>query len=189
MNILLDYRTKNGLTQDALAKELQPVCPGIDRVLISKIESGIVSPSPEAALYIERKTREKACAHAVDERKSQGRYIYQSSEKISQIGDFDPIEEIVLGALKVSSKDRPLTRSSLKDLTGLKDSRARDVIGRLRDRGVRVVGSAGTKGYWIAENENEYLAFRREYEKKAMTYLSRLKAMDNYTEGQTSMYE
>ena len=186
---LLDYRTEYDLTQTELAEELKPICPGIDRVLISKIEAGICAPTKEVELYIERKTREKPCAHRNIERKIESRYIYRPQEKIAQIDDFDPLEELVLGALKTATKERPFTRAALKDLTGMKDSRARDLIGRLRDRGYRVVGSAGTKGYWIAKDESEYIAFRREYERKAMTYLSRLKAMDGYTEGQTSMYE
>lgn len=184
MSLIHQYRQLKGITQRELADELQPIVPGIDRILISKMETGLCEPTPPMQEYLL-----KACAHADMERKSRGRYIYQLSEKNAEIGDFSPTEEMVLEALKECSKERPLTRSRLKDLTGMKDSRARDIIGRLRDRGVRVVGSAGTKGYWIAEGESEYLAFRKEYQNKAMTYLSRISAMDSYTEGQTSMYE
>lgn len=184
MSLILRYRQIKGITQKELADDLQSIVPGIDRILISKMETGLCEPSPLMREYLL-----KACAHADIERKSLNRQIGRLDKKDAEIGDFDPVEEIVLGALKVSSKHNPLTRAKLKDLTGMKDSRARDVIGRLRDKGYRVVGSAGTKGYWIAENESEYLAFRREYHDKAITYLSRISAMDNYTEGQTSMYE
>lgn len=189
MNMLLKYREENHLTQEALASELQPVCPGIDRVLISKIESGLCAPTDRVKSYIRHKTSEKACAHGVGERKSESRYIYHSQKNNAEIGDFSVLEETVLDALRSASKETPLTRNQLRELTGMKDSRARDVIGRLRDRGCRIVGSAGAKGYWIAESESDYLSFRREYERKALTFLSRIVAMDAYTEGQTSMYE
>ena len=90
----------------------------------------------------------------------------------------------VLEALKSASKDHPLTRSELKDITKLPDNASRDIIGALRDDGYRVVGSAGHKGYWLARTDEEYTAFRTEYYAKGMTYIRRVKAMDRYTDGQ-----
>lgn len=184
---LEEYRKANKLTQKQLAEELQEVCPGIDRVLISKIESGFCSPTEEVQIYLERKTSLKACTHADMERKNDCRYITHLSEKNAEIGDFSTEEQTVLDALKECSKENPLTRSALREILHYKDRAARRVIGDLRDKGVRVVGSGSTKGYYIAESESEYRAFRNEYHKKAMTYLNRISAMDRYTEGQVSM--
>lgn len=96
-------------------------------------------------------------------------------------------EELILSLIKKASEKHPVTRAELRDITGLKDSHVREVIGQLRDKGNRVVGVAGTKGYYIARSEKQYKAFRAEYEKKAMTYLKRLKAMDGQTEGQIEL--
>ena len=179
-----EYRLIKGLSQKQLADELADVFPGVDRTLLSKMECGLCAPTPLLQEYLE-----KACAHGDIERKSSGRVVGRLEKKVAEIDDFSPVEKIVLGALKESSKDHPLTRARLKELTNMKDRHARDVIGKLRDKGYRIVGSSGSKGYWIAETESEYTAFRREYQTKAMTYLERIKAMDAWTEGQMSMYE
>lgn len=185
---LKDYRTMRKITQWELADELSKVCPGIDRTLVSKIESGIVKPSREVEVYIE-----DMCAHYLTgsqshEKPSNGKSI-DRVKKVAQIGDFRLMDEMVLEALMGATKSNPLTRDRLRDITKMRDSVAREIIGRLRDQGYRVIGSAGVKGYWIAKSDEEYLAFRAEYHAKAMTYLRRVQAMDSFTEGQTSMYE
>jgi len=98
-----------------------------------------------------------------------------------------PTEELVLRLIKQGNANHPITRKELCEATGLKDSFVREIVGKLRDKGCRVVGSATTKGYYIARSEKQYKAFREEYYNKAMTYLKRISAMDGATEGQVAM--
>ena len=160
------YRKLMGVSQVELAKELSEICPGIDNSLISKAESGLCRLPYE-------------CEVAMEET--------MVSHRLKSLNEMDRIEKEVLEAIKEASKEHPLTRQKLKEIVGAKDSHARDYIGRLRDKGYRIVGSAGTKGYYIAESESEYKEFRKEYHAKAMTYLRRIKAMDNFVERQVRM--
>lgn len=97
-------------------------------------------------------------------------------------------EEMVLEALKTKSKKDPLTRRELKQITGMsRDSNARSVIKNLRSQGFRILSSSQAKGYWIAESEEDYKEFCREYSSKAYTILNILRAMDAHTEGQQSI--
>lgn len=97
------------------------------------------------------------------------------------------IEKAVLETLQDKSKENPLTRTELRQIVGSRDSNARAVIQSLRSQGFRIVSSAGSKGYWIATDPEEYISFRREYAKKAITIFNNLKAMDAYTEGQETI--
>ena len=98
-----------------------------------------------------------------------------------------PTEELVLKLIKQGTANHPITRRELCFRANLKDSFVREIIGKLRDKGYRVVGSATTKGYYIARSEKQYKEFREEYYRKAMTYLKRISAMDGQTEGQVAM--
>lgn len=96
-------------------------------------------------------------------------------------------EKTILSRLRKASQKNPVSRYELRDLTGLSDRNVREAIGDLRDKGFRIVGSAGTKGYYIARSEKQYAAFRAEYLKKAKTYMDRVEKMDNFVEGQVKM--
>lgn len=97
------------------------------------------------------------------------------------------IEKAVLETLQDKSKENPLTRTELRQIVGSRDSNARAVIQSLRSQGFRIVSSAGSKGYWIATDTEEYKAFRAEYIRKASTIINNIKAMDAYTEGQETI--
>lgn len=99
------------------------------------------------------------------------------------------IEEDVLEALKARTKDNPLLRSDLKVIVGSRDSNARGVIQSLRSQGYRVCSSAGHKGYWLAESDGDYNAFRTELMSKANTIYENIKAMDTYLPDQIKMRE
>jgi len=98
-----------------------------------------------------------------------------------------PTEELVLKRIKKANASNPVTRAELCRITGIRDNMVREIIGTLRDNGYRIVGSASTKGYYLARSEKQYKAFREEYLKKGLTFLNRIKAMDGYTEGQVSL--
>jgi len=94
------------------------------------------------------------------------------------------VEEAVLDALKGRSKENPLTRSELREITGKRDSRARAVIQSLREQGYRIGSSGRYKGYWIASSPEEYKAIRAELCHKANTINKIVRAMDAHTDGQ-----
>ncbi len=97
------------------------------------------------------------------------------------------IEKAVLETLQDKSKENPLTRTELRQIVGAKDRTARMLIESLRSQGFRVCSSANRKGYWMAEDEEDYKAFRREYGSKSNTIQKNIKAMDAYTEGQETI--
>lgn len=182
MNIVVEYRVKNGLTQKELADELSQFFPGVDRSLISKMETGLCEPSP-----LMREHLEKACAHPVGERKINYRVIGQLSGKDAEIVDLSPAHQLALEALKEASKEAPLTRSDLRNRLHTSDRGARRILMDLRAMGVRVIGNSSSKGYWLASTEAEYKAFRRDYVSRAATIYKNVKAMDAWTEGQMRM--
>lgn len=186
---LREYRMFKRITQDELAEELKGVCPGIDRPLIAKIESGIVRPSQEVMSYIEDHCAQCLIAPTSHENIFVDKSI-DRAKKDAEIGDFLTDKEmLVIEALNSATKESPVTRSKLRELTNLKDNMARELIGRLRDKGYRIIGTAAAKGYWIAKTPDEYKSFREEYRAKGMTYLRRIKAMDLFTEGQVILSE
>ncbi len=97
------------------------------------------------------------------------------------------IEKAVLETLQERSKENPLTRTELRQITKTKDRTSRTLIENLRSQGFRVCSSANAKGYWMAESEEDYKAFRREYGSKSSTIQKNIKAMDAYTEGQETI--
>ena len=73
---------------------------------------------------------------------------------------------------RVTSKNQALVLLALQDgrklrkelvqRTGLDDRMVREAVSELRANGVRVISSSSVGGYWIAETEDEYRAFRSE---------------------------
>lgn len=90
-------------------------------------------------------------------------------------------ELLVLDACRNASRDNPLTRTELKDITKMNDRESRSVVGCLRDLGYRIAHSK--KGYWYASPE-EYAVWVRRYTANAFTILKRKEAMDRMVEGQ-----
>lgn len=94
------------------------------------------------------------------------------------------MEMLVLEACKNATKEAPLTRKELKIVTHRSDRKSRDIIGSLRDKGLRIAHN--NKGYWYA-NPQEYTEWINKYTAYAYTILERKNAMDRWTEGQMEM--
>ena len=94
------------------------------------------------------------------------------------------IEEVVLEALEGRTKKNPLTRKELSEITGRKDRGARSIIHNLREQGYRIASSASNKGYWMANDPEDYKVLCAELTSKAATILRIIRAMDARTEGQ-----
>ena len=90
-------------------------------------------------------------------------------------------EDMVLDELKNHSSKNPLTRWQMKDLTKLSDVQNRQIIGALRDKGIRVINNS--TGYWIGTDE-EYKEWLPTYTAYAKTILHRVAMMNGFTDGQ-----
>ncbi len=64
-----------------------------------------------------------------------------------------------------------ISRAMLQAATGLDDRTNRQAIETARRNGIRVVSNSGGKGYYIAENDNEWMKFLNEHRKRALTEL------------------
>ena len=70
------------------------------------------------------------------------------------------------------------TREQLAEHLELSDREMRKVIESLRSDGNRICSDNKSKGYWIAESDQEYLDFRPQYISRAYKQLKILAAMD-----------
>lgn len=160
MNALKDYRLKNDLTQTQMCELIKPIVPQITIPLLSHIENGVVNPPTVLVEWLN----------------AQG---YTATAALT------PMEMLVLGELQTRSSGHPLKRKELKELTKHPDQFNREIIGKLRDKGERVIGSP-LGGYYIADNE-EYAAWRKFYMSYINKMLRRISAMDKHTDGQTEI--
>ncbi len=177
MNLVKEYREKRGLTQAELAEELSEICPGIDRALISKFESGICVPTSEVSDFLL-----KACAHEFNESLSDLGIEIPSSIKNVLKGSF--LSNTVFLEISKGSKDNPITRGQLRHKTGKSDREVREIISQLRQAGARIGSSSGTAGYWLCESEADYRQLRAEYTSRIKTYAEIVRAMDGNLAGQ-----
>ena len=70
------------------------------------------------------------------------------------------------------------TRQELRSWTGLSDRDVRKTIEALRRRGIWALSGSHTKGYWISDDEAEFLAFKAEMLSRCGKILSMIKAME-----------
>ena len=71
-----------------------------------------------------------------------------------------------------AGKENAITRSRLSDLTGLSDRINRSAIEAARKAGVKIISQANGKGYYIAENDDDWLLFLEEHRKRAISELN-----------------
>ena len=157
---LKEYRKSKGLTQAQFAESVKDIID-LTVPMVSMIETGKLA-APESLMA----------------------YIGYEEEE----AELTQTEEIVLEACVRASQKNPITRSDLKDLTGLTDRKAREVVESLRDKGYRIVSNlGGVRGYWYGTPE-EYKQWLRQYLSYANTIYRRKAAMDRRTEGQVSIW-
>lgn len=94
------------------------------------------------------------------------------------------MKDYIFALLKSASKDHPMDRRHIAEVTQVPERSIRLIINNLRNEGIRVVSDSESGGYWIAKNENEYKRFRAEYISRATKIFDTVKAMDGATEGQ-----
>ena len=155
-----EYRESRGLTQKELASELAPIFKGVDASLISKFENGVCVPPVELQAYIDG-----AVKRSLPE-------LTETQERIYQI-------------LKAS--EAPVTRTSLCFFVQQSDRENRADIADMRKKGIRICSSSHSKGYWLAQSQEDYETLRNEYIARISDMASVVRAMDGYTEGQVRM--
>ena len=90
--------------------------------------------------------------------------------------------EPVINCLKRGKKNA-ISRTQLATLTGLNDRANRLAIESARRNGIKIISSSGGVGYYIAENDEEWLSSLEEYKRRAISeftlYNNGLKHLDN----------
>ena len=65
-----------------------------------------------------------------------------------------------------------ISRAMLQAATGLNDRANRQAIETARRNGIMVVSNSGGKGYYIADNDDEWLLFLEEHRRRALNELT-----------------
>ena len=169
-----EARITLGLTQPEFAKML-----GIDAPTLSKIENGIVAPTPTMCGIAF-----KALASHSNARNGVGSINLSTSLKKSLKTE---ICDSILEALTYTSYDQPISRDALKVWTKCNDRQNRDAITALRKQGHRIGSFSGGKGYWMCHTEEEYQIVRNMYLSKVRDMLETVAAMDRSLPGQMEM--
>lgn len=68
-------------------------------------------------------------------------------------------------------KENAIKGSRLSELTGLSDRANRTAIEAARKAGVKIISQNNGKGYYIAENDDDWLSFLETYRKRAISEL------------------
>lgn len=99
------------------------------------------------------------------------------------------MEDLILSYLNMASRQNPVTRSFLINVLGLNDREVRRLINKLRCDGYRICSSSGKAGYWLAKDQADYDAFRKDYTTAPMKLFEAVRAMDANLPGQIKMSE
>jgi len=100
----------------------------------------------------------------------------QNQEKITSHNE-------ALSMLVAATKKRPLTRVRLQILLDADDRTVRRWIQSVRDAGLPVCSSSHNYGYWLAQTEEEYDAFEKEYLSHAKAQMRTAKRMRKAFQG------
>ena len=69
-------------------------------------------------------------------------------------------------------RENAVTRQKLEALTGNNDRTNRQAILEARSRGIKIVSSSSGKGYYIADNNDDWRMFLEEHRRRAMSALT-----------------
>lgn len=144
-----------GLSQGQMAALISESIKGIDRALISKMETGLCEPSAELREWLR-----KACAQPSDEPNSITWVTLRDAEKRLLNGE---LQAQIYKALETSSFDYPVTRTVLRLRTGRSDRKIRKAIADMRQAGILIVASSSGQGYWLAQTDEDIAILRHEY--------------------------
>ena len=94
------------------------------------------------------------------------------------------VRELLVNRLLQCTREQPMDRYREARRHGINERMIRKMVTDLRREGWRVCADSSGKGYWIAQNETDYIRFRKEYVSRATEIFETVKAMDGSTEGQ-----
>lgn len=174
-----EYRKQRGLTQAELAAEISKDIPGIDRALISRMETGLCLPSQVIVNWLD-----KACAHGVGERKGLAWTTLREAEKKALKTE---LQAQIYEALEKASSDSPVTRRMLMIRTGRSDRQVRNAISEMRQDGILIVASSRGYGYWLAQTDHDVRLLRREYSSRLKSCRKILHVIDTVSPDQILM--
>lgn len=86
---------------------------------------------------------------------------------------------ILLDRMQMTDQRMRVQRSELSGLFG-SDRTARKLIEMAQYNGARIISGYGS-GYWLAEDDGQYMAWRRRELARAYSILRKIRAMDNMT--------
>lgn len=72
-------------------------------------------------------------------------------------------------------KEKPISRAEIKDIIGWSDRDIRKAIEEARKNGVMIVSSSSRKGYYIADNPNDWEIFLHEMKGRIKTEIETYK--------------
>lgn len=81
------------------------------------------------------------------------------------------IWEEVVNHIPHGSENR-ISKEALTALTGYNDRTIRQAVEDARRKGIKIVTSSGKKGYYIADNDDDWLLFLEEHRRRALAELS-----------------
>ncbi len=180
MNRLKEYRKAKGLTQAQLAKELQALVPGMDASLISKIENGLALPNDAVTNFVENVLASQSEAGEAQRTANVSMIIEETLKNDSEAS-------VILRRIMAASRELPATRAELAIISKLPDREVRETIARLRNAGMRIASTSGSKGYWMCQDAADYAALRGEYMRRIASISKTVKAMDAVLPGQIEM--
>lgn len=99
------------------------------------------------------------------------------------------MSETLLDMLAIATREKPVCRFEYRLKTGKHEREFRADIKRLRKQGVKVVSDSHSGGYWIAKSDSEYRTFRQQQISRIRSIAEDIRAMDNNTEGQMTLWE
>lgn len=69
-------------------------------------------------------------------------------------------------------KENAISRQALSELTCLNDRANRQAIEDARRNGIKVISRSSSRGYYIADNDTDWLDFLNEHRRRALSELS-----------------
>lgn len=111
-------------------------------------------------------------------------------EELIKKFDLSGRELVLLNMLDNATREHPVTREDIMRTFSVCDRTGRDMIDKLRDKGVRVNGTSKDRGYWLIKTQKELDCFLRDYLAKVETMKRRAENMKHQgEERQVNLFE
>ena len=170
-NNIRELRIEKAWTQQRLCKEVN--MPGFDRSLLSKLENGLIAPTPELEASLCR-------ALQVQPVHLYGKWV-QLDLNLPKAHTERPEPSFELEELWATLRRGHRNATDRKELAyemDMTDRRVRDLIAKSAQFGV-FIGNTGT-GYFIIETEDEFRRYYRQEMSRAVSTFRKVQSMKSY---------